>query len=69
LSFVADVFGKRLEVSAVCCKACGVEKEKLGLGKIVPERVEATCDPVGVLYSRYWRNEIAREMDGPADRD
>ena len=108
-----DILKRRFEVSAVCCKACGVEKEQLGLDKIVPERVEAMCNPVaqalllnradtrlniilglcighdiiftknseapvttlvvkdrvlahnpvGALYSRYWRNKIARQMD------
>jgi uncharacterized metal-binding protein len=108
-----DILKRRFEVSAVCCKACGIEKEQLGLAKIVPERVEAMCNPVaqalllnradtrlniilglcighdiiftknseapvttlvvkdrvlahnpaGALYSRYWRNKIARQMD------
>jgi uncharacterized metal-binding protein len=110
---LSDVLKKRFEVSAVCCKSCGIEKEKLGLDKINPERVEAMCNPVaqalllnragtrlniilglcighdiiftqnsaapvttlvvkdrvlahnpvGALYSRYWRNKIAKEMD------
>jgi uncharacterized metal-binding protein len=109
---------KRFELESVCCKVCGIEKEKLGLVKIAPERTEAMCNPagqamvlnqarthlnvilglcighditftqqseapvttlvvkdrvlahnpVGALYSRYWRNRIARELGGgPGD--
>ena len=41
-----DILKKRFKVTSVCCKACGIEKEKLGLDKIVPDRVEAMCNPV-----------------------
>ena len=114
---LAYILKKRFKVSAVCCKACGIEKEKLGLDKIMPERVEAMCNPmaqslllnragtqlniilglcighdiiftqnskapvttlvvkdrvlahnpVGALYSRYWRNRIGAELDKPRD--
>lgn len=110
---LADILKRRFKMSAVCCKACGIEKEKLGLDKIAADRVEAMCNPVaqalllsragtelniilglcighdiiftrnseapvttlvvkdrvlahnpvGALYSRYWRNKIAAEMD------
>lgn len=113
-----DILKKRFKVSAVCCKACGIEKENLGLDKIVPERAEAMCNPaaqamllnragtqlnvilglcighdiifteeseapvttlvvkdrvlahnpVGVLYSRYWRNRIEQELNELPDR-
>ena len=110
---LCDMLGKRFKVSSVCCKACGIEKEKLGLDKIEPDRVEAMCNPVaqatllnragtemniilglcighdmiftreseapvttfvvkdrvlahnpvGALYSGYWRKRIARELE------
>jgi len=112
-----DILEKRFKVSAVCCKVCGIEKEKLALDKIMPERVEAMCNPmaqatllnkagtelniilglcighdiiftrsceapvttlvvkdrvlahnpVGALYSRYWRNKITAELDEPRE--
>jgi uncharacterized metal-binding protein len=107
-----EILKQRFEVSAACCKACGIEKERLGLDKIEPERTEAMCNPVaqalllnraktqlniilglcighdiifarnsdapvttlvvkdrilahnpvGALYSRYWRNRIAKTL-------
>ena len=112
-----DILKKRFKVSAACCKVCGIEKEKLALDKIMPERVEAMCNPmaqatllnkagtelniilglcighdiiftrsceapvttlvvkdrvlahnpVGALYSRYWRNKITAELDEPRE--
>ncbi len=43
---LCDMLSKRFKVSSVCCKACGIEKEKLGLDKIKPDRIEAMCNPV-----------------------
>lgn len=51
LSAEAETLHKILEkefyVASVCCKVCGIAKEKLGLKKIKSERYEATCNPVG----------------------
>jgi uncharacterized metal-binding protein len=43
---LCDLLGRKFQVSSICCKACGIEKEKLGLDKIRQERVEAMCNPV-----------------------
>lgn len=101
------------EVSSVCCKACAIMKDDLGLTKIRDERDEAICNPVGQakalaedevefavvmglcvghdtlfykyakmpvttfivkdrvlghnpvasIYSRYWKNKIARDQE------
>ncbi|OYD14106.1 hypothetical protein CH330_09365 [candidate division WOR-3 bacterium JGI_Cruoil_03_51_56] len=111
------ILKQRFKVSSVCCKTCGIEKEKLGLDKIIPDRVEAMCNPiaqatvlnrartqlniilglcighdiiftknskvpvttlvvkdrvlahnpVGALYSRYWRNKISAELEKEDD--
>lgn len=113
---LAGLLERRFKVSSVCCKVCGIAKEKLGLDKIEPERFEAMCNPagqaevlnqagtnlnvalglcvghdigfgrnsrapvttlivkdrllahnpVGALYSRYWRNRIAKELEDGA---
>ncbi|MEO0107808.1 MAG: DUF1847 domain-containing protein [candidate division WOR-3 bacterium] len=110
---LGDILARRFTVHAVCCKACGIEKERLELEKIEPGRVEAMCNPiaqamllnqagtqlniilglcighdilftrnskapvttlvvkdrmlahnpVGALYSRYWRNKVVKELD------
>ncbi len=110
---LAELLGKRFRVSSVCCKLCGIEKERLGLEKIDAGRVEAMCNPVaqalalnragtelniilglcighdaifnrrstapvttlvvkdrvlahnpvGALYSRYWRRRLAAELE------
>ena len=43
---LAEVLKPRFRVTAACCKTTGVEKEVLSLEKIIPERVEAMCNPV-----------------------
>jgi uncharacterized metal-binding protein len=43
---LAEMLKLHFEVTAACCKTAGVEKEALGLEKIVPERTEAMCNPV-----------------------
>ena len=110
---LSELLSKRFTVESVCCKVCGLEKEKLGLEKIHKERVEAMCNPVaqarvlnragtdlniilglclghdiiftknskapvttlvvkdrvlahnpvGALYSNYWRKRISRELE------
>lgn len=42
---LAEVLKQRFTVTAACCKSAGIEKEALGLEKIVPDRVEAMCNP------------------------
>ncbi|HDR00547.1 MAG TPA: DUF1847 domain-containing protein [candidate division WOR-3 bacterium] len=108
-----ELLVKRFEVESVCCKVCGVAKERLELEKIDDGRFEAMCNPagqalvlnragtdlniilglclghdiiftkhsaapvttlvvkdrvlahnpVGALYSNYWRKRIARELE------
>lgn len=36
-----------IQVSSVCCKLCGMEKEELELQKRNPETKEITCNPMG----------------------
>lgn len=108
-----ELLVKRFEVESVCCKVCGVRKEKLELEKIDDGRFEAMCNParqaeamnragtdlnvivglclghdiiftkhsaapvttlvvkdrvlahnpVGALYSNYWRKRIEMELE------
>jgi len=44
---VQEILAKDFEVSSVCCKACGINKEAVGLEKIKPHRKEIMCNPVG----------------------
>ena len=41
------ILAKHFNVSSVCCKVCGIEKERFGLTKIKNDRVEAMCNPLG----------------------
>jgi uncharacterized metal-binding protein len=43
---LAAALQPRFTVTAACCKIGGVQKEVLGLEKIMPERREAMCNPV-----------------------
>lgn len=43
---LAELLKTRFQVTAVCCKVAGIEKEALSLEKIVRERTEAMCNPV-----------------------
>lgn len=43
---IVDILSRHLEVTSVCCKVCGISKEKLDLKKIRDDRYEATCNPV-----------------------
>ena len=42
---LAEVLKQRFKLTAVCCKTGGIAKEELGLEKIIPDRVEAMCNP------------------------
>lgn len=47
-----DLLKDHFEVTSVCCKVCGIEKEALELEKIRDDRDEAMCNPIaqaGVL--------------------
>ena len=44
---VHDVLAKHFEVASVCCKACAIKKDRLGMEKINPDRDEVMCNPVG----------------------
>ena len=42
-----DILANHFTVSSVCCKVCGIEKEQFHLTKIIEDRVEAMCNPIG----------------------
>ena len=44
---VEEILSKHFKVISVCCKVCGIDKKKMGLKNIKPERFEATCNPIG----------------------
>ncbi|ODS38913.1 hypothetical protein BEH94_06255 [Candidatus Altiarchaeales archaeon WOR_SM1_SCG] len=41
------ILEKNFDVYSVCCKVCGIDKEKFGLKKIKEARHEVMCDPIG----------------------
>jgi uncharacterized metal-binding protein len=44
---LADYLRNEFKVVSVCCKVCGIEKNKLHLQKIDPDSVESMCNPIG----------------------
>jgi uncharacterized metal-binding protein len=42
-----EILAGHFQVSSVCCKVCGIEKERFDLTKIDKERTEAMCNPIG----------------------
>jgi len=42
-----EILANHFTVSSVCCKVCGIEKERFSLRKISEERIEAMCNPIG----------------------
>jgi uncharacterized metal-binding protein len=42
---LAAALALHFRVTTTCCKTAGVEKEALGLEKIIPDRTEAMCNP------------------------
>lgn len=45
-----NVLRKKFKISSVCCKVCGINKENLNLNKIVDDRFEVMCNPIGQAY-------------------
>ena len=43
---ICDYLSKFFEVESVCCKVCGIPKEKLGLEQIKPDTRETMCNPI-----------------------
>jgi len=44
----ADLLKQHFEVSSVCCKVCGIDKNEFGLPRLHPEKdEEAMCSPLG----------------------
>lgn len=43
---IEEYFSKFLEVESVCCKVCGIDKEKLGLEQIKEGVRETMCNPL-----------------------
>jgi uncharacterized metal-binding protein len=42
------ILSKNFEVHSVCCKVCGIDKDKFELARLHPEKgIEATCNPLG----------------------
>jgi len=45
---IADILNGEFEVVSVCCKACGIAKEAMGLERIDPKNEgESMCNPAG----------------------
>jgi uncharacterized metal-binding protein len=45
------ILNQKFEVHSVCCKVGGIDKRKLGLDKLHPEKeFEAMCNPVGQAH-------------------
>ena len=45
---LAKILKKDFEVHSVCCKVCGIDKDKFELDKLHPDReVDSMCNPVG----------------------
>ena len=44
---VDEILSEHFDVVSVCCKACGLKKNDLGLEKIEPEKDEVMCNPAG----------------------
>jgi uncharacterized metal-binding protein len=44
---LTEILRKDFKVTSVCCKACGIEKERFNLEKINAKRQEAMCNPIG----------------------
>jgi len=42
-----EIFKNHFKVSSVCCKVCGINKEDYNLDKIIDDRFEVMCNPVG----------------------
>ena len=41
-----NILKNHFKVSSVCCKICGINKENLGLHKIIDGRFEVMCNPI-----------------------
>jgi uncharacterized metal-binding protein len=50
-----NILAKHFNVSSVCCKVCGIEKEHFDLTKIQEDRIEAMCNPIG--QAKVFNNE------------
>lgn len=44
---LTEILRKNFKVTSVCCKVCGIEKERFNLEKINAKRQEAMCNPIG----------------------
>lgn len=43
-----EILSKDFEVHSVCCKVCGIDKDKFDLARLHPEKgIDATCNPFG----------------------
>ena len=42
-----EILEKDFKVSSVCCKVCGIEKDKFNLTKINADQDEIMCNPIG----------------------
>ena len=44
---LGEFLRRHFEVATVCCKACGIAKDKLDLAEIDPSTPESMCNPIG----------------------
>lgn len=45
---LAKILKQNFEVYSVCCKVCGIDKDKFGLTKLHPDRdIDTMCNPAG----------------------
>ena len=43
-----QILSKNFEMHSVCCKVCGIDKDKFELTRLHPEKeIDATCNPLG----------------------
>ena len=45
-----NVLKNHFKISSVCCKVCGMNKEDFGINKIIKDRFEVMCNPIGQAY-------------------
>ena len=45
-----NILKNQFKVSSICCKVCGMNKEDFGLNKIIDDRFEVMCNPIGQAY-------------------
>jgi uncharacterized metal-binding protein len=44
---IHEILTRDFNVSSVCCKVCGLDKDSVGLDKLHSDSFEAVCNPIG----------------------